>query len=265
MSRPARTTICWSRRSPPTRARSACSATPTSRRMPTRCGRCRSPAIAPTEETIADLTYPGARKLYIYVKGEHMRRQAQDARLRRGIRQGLGQGRPARAARPGAVRRAPMPRPRLRAGGRAQAARPGDAEVSEGGGRMSLGHCASSRSLLVAAAAGWLGYSRARRLARRRPAALAARLSRRLCCLWAALPALLLLAAWAPMQSRLVDQAVLASPGGPGACPPSRCSASRSCPKRARSPSGQTRAGLQSRNRSSLAPRYPRCRDPLTR
>jgi phosphate transport system substrate-binding protein len=28
--------------------------------------------IAPTEATIADLTYPGARKLYIYVKGEHM-------------------------------------------------------------------------------------------------------------------------------------------------------------------------------------------------
>jgi phosphate transport system substrate-binding protein len=28
--------------------------------------------IAPTEATIADLSYPGARKLYIYVKGEHM-------------------------------------------------------------------------------------------------------------------------------------------------------------------------------------------------
>jgi phosphate transport system substrate-binding protein len=28
--------------------------------------------IAPTEETIANLSYPGARKLYIYVKGEHM-------------------------------------------------------------------------------------------------------------------------------------------------------------------------------------------------
>ncbi|MEO6432350.1 MAG: substrate-binding domain-containing protein [Sphingomicrobium sp.] len=28
--------------------------------------------IAPTEQTIADLSYPGARKLYIYVKGEHL-------------------------------------------------------------------------------------------------------------------------------------------------------------------------------------------------
>ena len=28
--------------------------------------------IDPTEATIADLSYPGARKLYIYVKGEHM-------------------------------------------------------------------------------------------------------------------------------------------------------------------------------------------------
>ena len=28
--------------------------------------------IAPTEATISDLSYPGSRKLYIYVKGEHM-------------------------------------------------------------------------------------------------------------------------------------------------------------------------------------------------
>ena len=28
--------------------------------------------IAPTEVTIADLSYPGARKLYVYLKGEHM-------------------------------------------------------------------------------------------------------------------------------------------------------------------------------------------------
>ena len=28
--------------------------------------------VAPTEQTIGDLSYPGARKLYIYVKGEHM-------------------------------------------------------------------------------------------------------------------------------------------------------------------------------------------------
>jgi phosphate transport system permease protein len=68
--------------------------------------------------------------------------------------------------------------------------------------------------LLVAAAAGWLGYARARRL----------RTTSRLhslpvyhgayAALWAAIPALLILAAWAPMQSRLVDRAVLASPEG---------------------------------------------------
>ena len=28
--------------------------------------------ISPTEETIANLSYPGARKLYIYIKGEHL-------------------------------------------------------------------------------------------------------------------------------------------------------------------------------------------------
>ena len=32
----------------------------------------RSPASRRPRQTIADLTYPGARKLYIYVKGEHM-------------------------------------------------------------------------------------------------------------------------------------------------------------------------------------------------
>jgi phosphate transport system substrate-binding protein len=28
--------------------------------------------VAPTEETIANLTYPGARRLYVYLKGEHL-------------------------------------------------------------------------------------------------------------------------------------------------------------------------------------------------
>jgi len=60
--------------------------------------------------------------------------------------------------------------------------------------------------LIVALAAGWFGFVRARRL----------RTTTRLhslpvyhgayAALWAAIPALLLLAAWAPMQSRLVDQ-----------------------------------------------------------
>ncbi|MES2000804.1 MAG: phosphate ABC transporter permease subunit PstC [Pseudomonadota bacterium] len=68
--------------------------------------------------------------------------------------------------------------------------------------------------LVVAVAAGWLGYSRARRL----------RIDSRLhslpsyhgayAALWTAIPALLLLAAWAPVQSRLVDQAILQSPEG---------------------------------------------------
>jgi len=28
--------------------------------------------VAPTEATISDLSYPGSRRLYIYVKGEHL-------------------------------------------------------------------------------------------------------------------------------------------------------------------------------------------------
>jgi phosphate transport system permease protein len=78
---------------------------------------------------------------------------------------------------------------------------------------MSLG-LALVAVLLVAAAAGWLAFARARRL----------RAGTRLhslpvyhgsyAALWAAIPALLLLAAWAPIQSHLVDQTVLASPEG---------------------------------------------------
>ena len=78
---------------------------------------------------------------------------------------------------------------------------------------MSLG-LALVAILLVAAAAGWTGYVRARRL----------RSASRLhslpvyhgayAALWAAIPALLILAAWAPIQSRLVERAVLSSPEG---------------------------------------------------
>jgi phosphate transport system permease protein len=78
---------------------------------------------------------------------------------------------------------------------------------------MSFG-LALAAILIVALGAGWLGYSRARTM----------RAGTRLhslpvyhgsyAFLWAAIPALLLLAAWAPMQSRLVDQAVLSSPEG---------------------------------------------------
>lgn len=67
---------------------------------------------------------------------------------------------------------------------------------------------------IVAGVAGWMGYARARKL----------RAATRLhslpvyhgayALLWAAIPALLLVAAWAPMQSRLVNDAVLSSPEG---------------------------------------------------
>jgi phosphate transport system permease protein len=78
---------------------------------------------------------------------------------------------------------------------------------------MSLG-LALVAILIVAFAAAGLGFARARRL----------RTVGRLhslpvyhgayAALWAAIPALLLLAAWTPMQSRLVDSAVMASPEG---------------------------------------------------
>ena len=78
---------------------------------------------------------------------------------------------------------------------------------------MSLG-LAFVAVLAVAVAAGWLGYSRARqmRAASRLHSLPAYHGAHGI--LWAAIPALLLIAAWAPIQSRLVDQAALASPEG---------------------------------------------------
>ena len=68
--------------------------------------------------------------------------------------------------------------------------------------------------LVVALATGWLGFARGRRM----------RTAGRLhslpvyhgayAALWAAIPALLLLAVWAPFQARMVDQTVLSSPEG---------------------------------------------------
>ena len=80
---------------------------------------------------------------------------------------------------------------------------------------MSLG-LAFVAILAVSLAAGWFGYARARRLR----ASSGARLHSlpvyhgAYAALWAAIPALLLIAAWAPMQSRLVDRTVLSSPEG---------------------------------------------------
>ena len=78
---------------------------------------------------------------------------------------------------------------------------------------MSLG-LALAAVLIIALTAGWLGYARARRM----------RAGSRLhslpvyhgsyAALWAAIPALLILAAWAPVQNRLVNQAALSSPEG---------------------------------------------------
>src|SRR6185503_15835432 len=83
----------------------------------------------------------------------------------------------------------------------------------ENSGAMSLG-LALVAILIVAGATWWLGFARARRL----------RTVGRLhslpvyhgayAALWAAIPAVLVIAAWAPIQSRMVDQDVLGSPEG---------------------------------------------------
>ena len=76
--------------------------------------------------------------------------------------------------------------------------------------------------LVIAAVAAWLGYSRASGCARRPRLHSLPVYHGAYAALWAALPALLLLAAWSPVQP-FVDQAVL-SPEGRH-CPSSTCSA----------------------------------------
>ena len=78
---------------------------------------------------------------------------------------------------------------------------------------MSLG-LALLAILIVALAAGWLGFARAVRLRSASRLHSLPSYHGAYAALWAAIPALLLIAAWAPMQSRLVDRAVLASPEG---------------------------------------------------
>src|SRR6478672_4179832 len=68
--------------------------------------------------------------------------------------------------------------------------------------------------LIVAAAAGWLGYSRAARLRTTSPLHSLPSYHGAFAALWAAIPALLILALWAPVQSQMVERAVLASPEG---------------------------------------------------
>ena len=59
-------------------------------KMPTRLP-VQLAGVTPTEETIANPTYPGSRKLYVYVKGEHDR-QAVDEEFHRGLLEGAGTG-----------------------------------------------------------------------------------------------------------------------------------------------------------------------------
>ena len=68
--------------------------------------------------------------------------------------------------------------------------------------------------LAIAAAAGWLGFARARRMRGHGRLHSLPIYHGAYAALWAALPALLFLAAWSPVQSHFVDQAVLASPEG---------------------------------------------------
>ena len=110
--------------------------------------------------------------------------------------------------------------------------------------------------LVVAFAAGWLARSRAGGL----------RTGGRLnslpfyhgayAFLWAALPALVLIAAWTPIQTRLVDEAVLASPEGKAL--PGFRHAARLDPesKRAQIASGEIESRLQSGIRTRWLPLF---------
>ena len=82
--------------------------------------------IAPTAETISSFTYPGARQLYLYVKGEHLN-------VIPGMREFLAEY--AKAWAPGRLSRAPRPDPL--AGRRAGQRRRGGDEADADDGRRA--------------------------------------------------------------------------------------------------------------------------------
>ncbi len=72
MSTRASRTTSSSRRSRAIPKRSACSAIPTSKRMPTGLSGLKINGVDPTYDNISSFAYPGARPLYIYVKKAHL-------------------------------------------------------------------------------------------------------------------------------------------------------------------------------------------------
>ncbi len=48
--------------------------------------------VAPTEATISDLTYPGSRKLFVYIKGEHMAAKPSIKQFVEAYAKGMGAG-----------------------------------------------------------------------------------------------------------------------------------------------------------------------------
>ena len=85
--------------------------------------------VSPTEATISDLSYPGARKLYIYLKGEHLAAKPALREFVAAYAKAWGKGGPLEQR--GLV---PLGGRRCRSGGqagdRAEAARSGQSEVS---------------------------------------------------------------------------------------------------------------------------------------
>ncbi|MGI8705388.1 MAG: phosphate ABC transporter permease subunit PstC [Sphingomicrobium sp.] len=108
--------------------------------------------------------------------------------------------------------------------------------------------------LLISAAAGWLGYDRARRLrATGRPHSLPV-YHAAFAVIWAAIPALLFIAAWAPVQTNLVEQAVLITSEGQ-ALPDFDMQRQAILAEAREIASGQRDAGFNSES-SAIAPHY---------
>ena len=97
--------------------------------------------VAPTEATISDLSYPGSRRLYVYVKGEHLAAKPAIKQFIEAYSKAWGKGGTLekRGLVPLARRRGRRPR---RPGDGADAARPGEPEVSGSDGRHDAQHCA---------------------------------------------------------------------------------------------------------------------------
>ena len=262
-------TICWSRRSPADPGALGVLGYSFLEENADKVAPVSLAGVAPTEATISDLSYPGRRKLYVYVKGEHIAAKPAIKQFIAAYAKAIGKG--GMLEKRGLVPFGGADARRGHGAGRgADAARPFDASSKPNEGderhdpdpRARRRPCDHRRRGLLCLSPGASGCACA--------AAARARLN--------SLP--FYHASYAALVGRApglaVPRAVGAGPVEPGRpggaghprgrrrCPTSTCSATPSWPKRATSPAARSSAGFNPES-AALAPVFAEAERALSR